>query len=57
MLAIVFVAGLCAIGLAGQFLPRKRGRAWSQFVLVILPAALLLLTVSIPHMVWQRRLT
>ncbi len=39
MLAIVFVAGLCAIGLAGQFLRWKRGRASSQFVLVILPAA------------------
>ena len=53
MLAIVFVAGLCTIGLAGQFLRWKRGRASSQFVLVILPAALVLLTVSIPHTVWQ----
>jgi hypothetical protein len=53
MLSVVFVAGLCAIGLAWQFFQWKRGRASSQFVLVILPAALLVLTVSIPHTVWQ----
>jgi hypothetical protein len=45
---IPFVAGLCVIALSWQFLQWRRGRGSGQFVLGILPTALLLLTVPTP---------
>jgi len=48
MRSISFVAGLCSIGLWWLFRRWRCGRGSRQFVLGILPAALLLLTVAIP---------
>jgi hypothetical protein len=53
MSPIAFIAGLCVVGLSWQFLQSRCGRGSGQFVLGILPTALLLLTVSIPPTVWK----
>ena len=50
---VVVVACLCATCLSWLFFRWRRGSGSSQFVLGILPSALLLFTVSVPVTVWS----